>query len=772
MELMHNEVIRIAAGELKGIYRVVLDEPTIESVVVVRLDADAQVERRTVGRKKNEKTKRPRKKAPAPLVGELLWLSRRELEALNREHNLLRAEIDLDPFFYLPVSAVDKDIFETRKAVMKDFLNFLNLRDSILGHHGLGSLVKAAVESAQASRAQVYKLWSLLCRNGFTEVSLKPMRERCGAAGVARPCDPGGRQKAGRKTNAQRMAARTGIKPPPTQPGMSTDWRNRILAADLTIPEPKPNFPARYTMILNSHFVNRFKVEDGKLIAVEPLDVAAVAKHKKKGGVVVEVDPNQGEYPTREQVRRVLEKELPRLVRLAQRTTAGHFKRNLRGLVARNWKGVGGPGHTWAIDSTIGDIYLRSSVDAAWIIGRPVVYVMCDVWSTAVVGFYVCLQGPSWDMAKLALFSAGTDPELIGELWGYHALQTLSPAPTLPALLLCDRGEYLSRAASQTGITLTLGLSYTPPYRPDLKGVVEVLHRIMKDHQRCHFIPGAIDMRRKELELRKFNPMDPVFTTRQFVHYLYTMFTTYNLTADRQHRLDAHMKAAGVFPSPAGLWAWGHRMGIGTSRAIPQAEIITSLLLSDTASVTRKGVMYAGREYRSSVIDEEQWTAYARNFGSWSIPCNHYPGSVSRIWTPNIAGNGFMDLRLSEQSTASPELTFDEVADSFAFDQLRRADVTHANAMERLKAMRKVQELVEIAKAQTAAAISRDRGIKPTISEARKIEGMHLPFGNPAGAAAAEQPNADEADQNYLDMMRAIAAAASEEQQHGQAQPS
>ncbi len=768
MELMHNQVIRIAAGDLMGLYRVVLDEPSIERVIAVRLDAAAETVPPKGGRKKTENTKRPRKKPPLPLVGELLWLSRRELESLDREHHLLRVEIDLDSIFYLPHSVnANLAIYERRKEVMKEFLSFQALRDSILVHSGLGGLVKTAVESGKASRALVYKLWSLLCRYGLSETSLRPMCEKCGAPGVPRPCDPDGREKAGRKTAKQIVAARSGVKLPPEQPGMSTDWRNRIMAADLCIPEPKPEMPARCTLILNSHFVKRFKQVDGKLIPVEPENASKLAKDSQESGKVVEVDPAKGEYPNRQQIRRVLETEAPRLVRLAQKTTSGHFQRNLRGLVARNWKGVAGPGHTWAIDSTIGDIYLRSSVNAAWIIGRPVVYIVCDVWSTAIVGFYVCLQGPSWDMAKLSLFSAGADPALIGDLWGYHALQTLSPAPTLPAVLLCDRGEYLSRAASQTGVKLIPVMSYAPPYRPDLKGIVEVLHRIMKDHQRCDFVPGAIDARRAELELRKFNPNDGIFTTRQFVHYLHTIFTKYNLTADREHRLDAHMKAAGVFPSPAGLWAWGHRMGVGFRRAVPQSELITSLLLSDTGRVGRNGVMYSGRHYSNTGIEDQQWSAYARNFGGWDIPCHHYPGSVSRIWTPNVAGQGLLDLRLSDQSTASPELTFDEVVDSFAYGQLSRGDVAHVKAMEALKAMRKVQDLVDNAKAQTAAAIARDSGAKPSMSEARKLEDMPLPAGSSTKPEPAAQSDLGEAEQAYLDMMRALAAAVNTGSENG-----
>jgi hypothetical protein len=370
-------------------------------------------------------------------------------------------------------------------------------------------------------------------------------------------------------------------------------------------------------------------------------------------------------------------------------------------------------------------------------------------------------------MAKLSLFSSGADPALIGDLWGYQALQTLSPPPTLPAVLLCDRGEYLSRAASQTGVKLIPVMSYAPPYRPDLKGIVEVLHRIMKDHQRCDFVPGAIDARRAELELRKFNPNDGIFTTRQFVHYLHTIFTKYNLTADREHRLDAHMKAAGVFPSPAGLWAWGHRMGVGFRRAVPQSELITSLLMSDTGRVSRNGVTYSGRHYSNTGIEEQQWSAYARNFGGWDIPCYHYPGSVSRIWTPNVAGQGLLDLQLSDQSTASPELTFDEVVDSFAYGQLSRADVAHVKAMEALKSLRKVQDLVDNAKAQTAAAISRDSGTKPTMSEARKMEHMPLPAGSSTKPEPAAQSDLGEAEQAYLDMMRALAAAANTGSENG-----
>ena len=512
------------------------------------------------------------------------------------------------------------------------------------------------------------------------------------------------------------------------------------MTADRQIATPKPNMPARINLIIASSFVKKYRQEGNKFVAV---------------------DPELGEYPNNRQIRRVLETEVSKLQRLLDKTTKGHFARSKRGLLGKSWQGVAGPGHTWAIDSTIGDIYLRSSVNRAWIIGRPIVYIIVDVWSTAIVGFYVCLTGPSWDTAKVSLFSAAAPPELLGELWGYQPMLSLSPTPTMCASLMCDRGEYLSKAASITGAKLILDLSYAPPYRPDLKGLVEVLHRIEKDRQFL-FVPGAIDMRRQEYELRRFDPNEAVLTVRDYTQYLYTIFTEYNLIADRSKRVDANMKAVGVFPSPAGLWKWGHEVGIGVRRDIPLSELVTNLLPSEQASVTRSGVMFAGKQYGSDVIDELQWTAQARNFGVRGIDANHFPGSVSKIWVPNPTANGLLDLNISDYTTASAELTFDEVADAFMFGKINNAEVQHAKTIHALQSQRKVQEIVANATILTGEALARDSGAKPTMSESRAFENSIIqPTSTPATSteSTSSPSDNDEASAAYMEMMSSVFAA-------------
>ncbi len=738
MDLMSNSVFKILSGDKAGLYRVVLDELQRGYTVIVRLDAVPTENQARRGRKRLAETKNARKKSPAPLVGKLIFADRTELQALVDQKQLLIIQVEVESF---QLSPEDEAQFKQRGKIMKGFLDFDNLREKILIDQNISGLVQEAAEASGVSKPLIYKLFSLLCRFGFQESSLRPRHDLCGAKGVSRPCEPGGRQKAGAKSTVQRIARAYGQIIPPQQPGMSTEWRSLIMTADRQIATPKPNMPERINLIIASSFVKKYRQESNNLIAV---------------------DPALGEYPNNRQIRRVLETEVSKLQRLLNKTTKAHFARSMRGLTGKNWQGVAGPGHTWAIDSTIGDIYLRSSVNRAWIIGRPIVYIIVDVWSTAIVGFYVCLTGPSWDTAKVSLFSAAAPPELLGELWGYQPMMSLCPSPTMCAILMCDRGEYLSKAASITGSKLIPCLSYAPPYRPDMKGLVEVLHRIEKDRQFL-FVPGAIDMRRKEFDLRKFNPHEAVLTVRDYTQYLYTIFNEYNLTADRTNRVDAHMKAAGVFPTPAGLWRWGHEVGIGVRRAVPLSDLVTNLLPAGQARVSRNGVMFAGKLYGSDVVDDQQWTAYARNFGGWDIGANHFPGSVSKIWVPNPTANGLLDLKISDYTIASAELTFDEVADAFMYGKINNAEVQHAKTLYALQSLRKVEEIVTSAKILTDEALARYSGVKPTMTESRAFETsttQPTPTSAPASETeSASNCNSEEANAAYMEMMSSVFSA-------------
>lgn len=697
-QLMHNEVIRITAGKHAATYRVIFDEPRRNCTVLVRIASALP----TLNEGKDNATAhRSKTRLSRSFIGALIWLEHETLEQLHADGDLLRVAVDPEAIYLTPIKHPKHlALFERRRLAMTKFLHAEELKEGIIVHEGLGGLAKEAMKRAEVSRYFVYSCWTLLCRYGITEASLRPRLDRCGAPSVGRPCDPGGRKKAGRKTTQERLHLHSGATTKPRQPGMSSNWRAAILTADRTIASPKPAMPERCDRILASHFVKRYRYEGDQLVAV---------------------DLAQGEYPNRAQIRRVLEVEIPRLERLLQRTTKGHYLRSLRGARGRSWCGVAGPGHAWQIDSTIGDIYLRSSLNPAWIVGRPIVYIIVDIWSTAIVGFYVCLAGPSWAMAKLGIFCASAPPALVANLWGFPSMDCFSPIPTLPATIFSDRGEYLSRLARETGASLLHMQSYAPPYRPNYRGLNEVLHRIEKDKQ-YHFVPGAIDARRAEYELRKFRPDEAVLTLRQYANYLAVQFADYNLTADRSARLDGHMQAAGVFPSPAGLWRWGHEVGIGFARSDPTASLISSLLLPGTARVTRNGIRFGPGTYSSAETDERGWVDMARNFGGGHIDCHYFPGSPRKIWTPDLGGSGLLELQLSDHSAANADSTFDEMVDAAVYAKCKQSEIDHQRTLVNLATLGKKMKIVEEAAALTKEAMGKAQGSRPSLTQSRQME--------------------------------------------------
>jgi len=264
MDLMANQVFKLLIDHSSGaypagIYRVIFDEAAINKTVCVCIQLDDAAKVRRGGRKKLEKTKKPRKKAPPTLVGELIWMERDYLQRLEAKKILITVEIEREPIYFTPIeSPKSQEIFSLRCRTMAGFLDFEKMKESILVHEGMGGLVREAMAAGEVCRAYVYKQWSTLCRLGLIEISLLPRHDRCGAPNVKRPCDPGGRKKAGRKTRPQRVAKAYGIDLPPKQPAMSTEWRASIVAADNQIKTPvKPAMPDRCTQILESAFVKQ-----------------------------------------------------------------------------------------------------------------------------------------------------------------------------------------------------------------------------------------------------------------------------------------------------------------------------------------------------------------------------------------------------------------------------------------------------------------------------------------------------------------------------------
>lgn len=325
------------------------------------------------------------------------------------------------------------------------------------------------------------------------------------------------------------------------------------------------------------------------------------------------------------------------------------------------------PGSLWQIDSTMADIYLVSSLDRSRIIGRPVLYMVVDVFSRMIVGFNVSLEGPSWLGAALALENATRDKVQFCTDFNLEIALDQWPCQHLCRNLLTDRGsEYLSKHASQLTKSLGIELTHTPAYRPDWKAVVERLFRLINDEV-ITWEPGAVvkDRESGDPDYR----LDALYTLDEFRQILIRLILHYNnfhwLT---EYPVTKAMIEDKVDLYPIELWNWGIS-NYGRPRKESADIIKLNLLPSGEASITRRGINFNGLRYTSNSESVKKWFIEAGINGRSKINVAYDPRRMETIY-----------LRLDDEKRLEPcyllpfsmefrQSNLEEVQDYLAFSK-------------------------------------------------------------------------------------------------------
>lgn len=660
---MFNQTIEILTGENKGMWRVVRSATS-------KLDFNTLVyipESITQWKKQRE-SQQPKLK--------WLWLSPDEVK-----DSIIREEIKfivLNPHPELrksgsELSGRNKEIREKREKITQRLINPRELSATLADNGKIYSLIREAANRCGIHKKCVYELFYRLCWYGFELGSLNPQYYNSGAPGVSRPWN-----ESRPKVGAKPLEVKFGAVAKDSQIGITSETKEMLLRFFKSNKDPAKSFEVHYDDFIKAKYISQYVQTD-------------TGRHP--------IDPPKGSFPTKRQVRYALKKNIPAMEILAMKYHKKDWTRNRRGLKGHSWQYVAGPGHRYVIDATIGDIYLQSQINSNWSIGRPIIYFIVDTWSTAIVAFHVCLSGPSWDTAKVALFNM-LHPELAAELWGVKFEQCLFPLPQLPYELMSDRGEHLSGRAAESAKELGYNQLLNPAYEPDKKGLVEVFNRIAKNKQ-YGLIPGAIDARRREVEART-NPKDGVLTIRHYYKFIHDWVNDYNLHANKSYRLDSEMIASGIKPTPAELWKYGfdEMMGYGKETSFPKA--VMHLLPRVTAAVNKKGIYIWELEYRYP--EENDWTTIARNIGAFEIDVHYYPGAAELVFYCPPKSSDVVTLTLSPHARTAPHIIPLEWLDALIYSKASSGDLKYLAFIARLRRSVRTDDLVKQARDEKKAA--------------------------------------------------------------------
>lgn len=357
-----------------------------------------------------------------------------------------------------------------------------------------------------------------------------------------------------------------------------------------------------------------------------------IAGYENKGGLRVPIPLDANIVPSFRMFEYAYHRDADHLKRQIEKYGKIEVAQNLRPILGRGRENVIGIGDRFQIDATLADIYIVNRIRRDWLVGRPVVYLVVDTFSTMIVGLFVGLWGPSWDCARLALINAFTEKVSYCARYGIPISHADWPCDITCAILGADRQELLSEAASLLQRNLSIHVEIAPAYRPDLK-FIETRFRLINIDSKIKWLPGGVNERAAEKGRRDYR-LDAVLDIYQFTRILIKTIIHYNkFHFSPQHRLTHPALAKTSFPpTPLNFWAYADANGLGSLRRDDPDTLKFCLLPTASASITERDIVFKDMRYSSDRSLEENWAAHARANGRTTVTVSYHREWTDEIW--------------------------------------------------------------------------------------------------------------------------------------------
>lgn len=671
-----------------------------------------------------------------------VWQQTRELEEALTEQKAKHLEADPFAYLYRPENLISEKHRQLRDFAWTLIAPMIEKGTDIFFHRERGRLVQEIIDRTGSTKPTIYKYLRMYWQGGQKHNALLPRYDNCGGKGKKRQIT----RKLGRTSQQTKLKGKP--------EGINVDDQIRLII----IQSAKKFHEKQGLTLKDSH--------------QRMLETVFSLKIQDREGVTIPLLWAENQCPTLRQFcywyykQKDLEKSL--ITREGQR----RYNLRYREITGTCSDLASFPGALWQIDSTIADIYLVSSLDRNRIIGRPVLYLVVDVFSRLIVGFNVSLEGPSWLGASLALLNAATDKVKFSQEFGISIDPHEWPCQHLCKRLQTDRGsEYISHSAREALKTLNIELSLTPAYRPDWKAVVERLFRTINDEV-IHWQPGAVYKPRERGD--KDYRLEAIYTLKEFSQILIRMIVEYNnYHYLKDYPLTKEMISDHVHPCPRELWDWGTR-NCGRPRTESGEIVRLNLLHRGEATVTRQGICFrhpmvnlSNRlRYTCSLAITEQWFIKARVNGSWKIPVAYDPRYSHKIYLIIENGKKTEICQLLPASKTFYDCDLLEILDYFASQSLtqqstqkeqRQAKATLNAYLEQYQTS--AQEKTEKAR-QSDSKRSRIKGIRSARKQEREHErSFHIENNQPEDLTTQTAPviplptlinSIDEDDEEYI----------------------
>lgn len=267
---------------------------------------------------------------------------------------------------------------------------------------------------------------------------------------------------------------------------------------------------------------------------------------------------------------------------------------------------AGRPGAGFYLDVVRADVQLVSRADRQQLAGRPLLYVVTDIFSRLVCGLYVGFGAAQWPQAMLALANCGADKQRYSQQYGRHIEAEQWPCRHLPDTLHVRPALTSGWNGDPLLNNFNLRCVASDDGPDDWRPVLEKRFRLLAPD--AHGTPCRLD---------------GVMHVEQFTRIIIDCILYYNNRQPLGHAGKA---------TPRQLWDWGREHRAGGLKIYPEHLIRCSLMPVAQASVTSDGIALFNRLYTCASAISERWFERARLRGAWHIKLAYDPEDMETVY--------------------------------------------------------------------------------------------------------------------------------------------
>lgn len=415
----------------------------------------------------------------------------------------------------------------------------------------------------------------------------------------------------------------------------------------------------------------------------------------------------------------------------SRQSTKEYYQLN-RPIIGRSEEdGELGPGTLYQIDSTIFDCYLVSAMDRNLIVGRPVFYSVMDVYSRMIVGINVTFEAfNSYIGGMVALENTMTEKVSYCKRYGIEIKEGEWPIYYIPQRILADRGELEGKQIEAAIRNMGITIQNAPPFRGDLKGIIEASFRNMNLLVKPH-IDGVVTNSKNLVERgEKDYRLNANMTLYEFTQIIIKCVLFHNNHHMLSHYVTNEIQLQdSIEKVPIHLWNHGVKNLKGILRVLSEEFIKTSLLPEGSATITAKGVVFKKMVYLSETILKSSLLTEARTLGNKRIKVSYDPRDASYVYLVNKEDNTLKKLTLVDTYLKYRGLSEIEIKVLREQETLLEQESKGKELQAKMNLIEDIQQIVKKSKQEmnkvkktSVTKTEKLKGIKDNLQEERKIE--------------------------------------------------